>query len=92
LVDSTLTLGELRLAEGDGLATLACAEKALAADPYDERAFRLLIAAHLLRGDRAGTLDAVRRTIDALAELGVAPDDRTAILLRQAGAAELATR
>ena len=92
LVDSTLTLGELRLAEGDGLATLACAEKALAADPYDERAFRLLIAAHLLRGDRVGTLDAVRRTLDALDELGVDPDCRTAILLRQAGATELATR
>jgi LuxR family transcriptional regulator, maltose regulon positive regulatory protein len=85
-------LGELRLAEGDGLATLACAEKALAADPYDERAFRLLIAAHLLRGNRAGTMDAVRRTLDALDELGVEPDARTAILLRQAGAAELATR
>ena len=33
-----------------------------------------------------------RRTLDALADLGVAPDDRTVILLRQAGAAELATR
>ena len=93
LVDSTLTLGELRLAEGDGLAALSCAERALAADPYDERALRLLIAAHLLRGDRAG--HARRRAPhagDALDDLGVEPDERTAILLRQAGVHELASR
>jgi DNA-binding SARP family transcriptional activator len=92
LVDSTLTLGELRLAQGDGLAASTCAERALAADPYDERAFRLLIAARLSRGDRSGTADAVRRTLAALDDLGVEPDGRTAILLRQAGARELASR
>ena len=92
LVDSALTLGELRLAEGDGLAAVSCAERALAADPYDERAARLLVAAHLLRGDRAATLDAVRRTGEILDDLGVDPDPRTAIVLRQAGVLELASR
>ena len=64
----------------------------LAADPYDERALRLLVAGHLLRGDRAATLDAARRTGEVLDDLGVDPDERTAILLRQAGVHELASR
>ena len=92
LVDSALTLGELRLAGGDGLAAVSCAERVLVADPYDERALRLLVAGHLLRGDRAATLDAARRTGEVLDDLGVDPDERTAILLRQAGVHELASR
>ena len=85
LLDATLTLGELRLGEGAASATLACAERGLVVDPYDERAFRLLIAAHLARGDRAQARLAGRRTRAALDELGVEPDDQTAILLRRAG-------
>jgi LuxR family transcriptional regulator, maltose regulon positive regulatory protein len=85
LLDATLTLGELRLSEGAPTATLECAERGLAADPYDERAFRLLIAAHLQRGDRAQVHLAVQRTLAALEELGVEPDHETAILLRRAG-------
>ncbi|MET0459218.1 MAG: BTAD domain-containing putative transcriptional regulator [Ilumatobacteraceae bacterium] len=92
LVDAALTLGELRLAGGDGLAAASCAERALTADPYDERALRLLIAGHLSRGDRAATSDACRRTRDVLDDLGVEPDERTVILLRQAGVHELASR
>ena len=42
LVDSTLTLGELRLAEGDGLATLACAERRWPPTPTTNGRFRLL--------------------------------------------------
>ena len=54
-------------------------------DPYDERAFRLVIAAHLQRGDRAQAVLAAQRTLAALDELGVAPAPETAILLRGAG-------
>lgn len=83
LLDALLTLGELRLSEG-APSTVDCAERALAADPYDERAFRLLIAAHLQRGDRSQVRSAVERTLAMLRDLGVDPSPQTAILVRQA--------
>ena len=86
LVDATLTLGELRLSEGAPALTLACAERALAADPYNERAFRLLVAAHLQSGARVQAHTAGQRTLATLEELGVDPEPQTAILLRRAGA------
>ncbi|MGH9116366.1 MAG: BTAD domain-containing putative transcriptional regulator [Acidimicrobiales bacterium] len=88
LADAALALGELRLAEGDTTGTIACAEKVLAANPYAERALRLLLAAHVQRGDRLRARTASRRTLAALAELGLPPQPETAILLRQAGLPE----
>jgi LuxR family transcriptional regulator, maltose regulon positive regulatory protein len=85
LMDAALTLGELRLAEGDPVATAQAAERVLAADPYAERALRLLVAAHLQRGDRGQTQLAVERALATFDELGVGPEPATAILLRQAG-------
>ena len=84
LVDAALTLGELSLAHGDPAAALNCADRALATDPYEERALRLLIAAHLQRGDRAKVRLAVQRTLGALCQLGAQPHRQTAILLGQA--------
>lgn len=84
LLDATLTLGELRLSEGDATGTLACAERALGVDEYCERAYRLLVAAHVQRGDRVAASSAVTRTLAALDDLGVTPDPQTAIVLRQA--------
>jgi DNA-binding SARP family transcriptional activator len=85
LAEAALTLGELRLAEGDTPSTIACAERVLAVDPYAERALRLLLAAHLQRGDRPRAKQAARRANETLAELGLPPEPATAILLRQAG-------
>lgn len=84
LLDATLTLGELRLSEGDATGTLTCAERALGVDEYCERGYRLLVAAHVQRGDRGAASAAVARTLAALDDLGVAPDPQTAIVLRQA--------
>ena len=88
LADAALALGELRLAEGDTTGTIACAEQVLAVNPFAERALRLLLAAHLQRGDRLRARTASRRTLDALVELGLPPQPETAILLRQAGEPE----
>ena len=84
LAEAALTLGELRLAEGDAASTIASAERVLAVDPYAERGLRLLLAAHLQRGDRTQARNAAVRTHAALADLGLPPEPATAILLRQA--------
>jgi DNA-binding SARP family transcriptional activator len=84
LVDAALTLGELRLAEGDANAARYCAERVLAVDPFVERALRLLIGSGLQRADRSATEAAARRVVAALDELGLEPQPATEILLRQA--------
>ena len=54
-----------------------------APSPYDERAHRLVMAAHLQRHDRAGALAAVDATEAVLDEIGVPPEEATAMLIRQ---------
>jgi LuxR family transcriptional regulator, maltose regulon positive regulatory protein len=86
LVDAALDLGELEIVR-DGPARAAdCAERALAADPFDERAHRLALAAALQCRDRAAAHAALARLLDRLGELGADPDATTAMLLRQAHA------
>jgi DNA-binding SARP family transcriptional activator len=58
-----------------------------AAVPYDERAHRLAIAAHLATGDRSAAVAAGRATSAVLADLAVAPEPSTELLLRQVAAA-----
>jgi DNA-binding SARP family transcriptional activator len=84
LLDATLTLGELELVGGDVGRATRCAELSIAADPYDERAHRLAVAAGLHAGDRSGTAIAIARLHQALDELGVGPAEPTQMLLRQA--------
>src|SRR5262249_49992166 len=84
LTDATLTLGERRLAEGDTTQALHLAERVLAADAAAERALRLLLAAHLHRGEPVAVTAAVRRVEAALSDLGVRPEPPTAMLIRQA--------
>ncbi len=83
------------------LATLLCdagrfdaaarwGERVRDAVPYDERAHRAAIAAHLGRGDRDAAMHTARVTWAMLRELGVQPDCETRVLLRQAGASRLA--
>ncbi|HEY1279974.1 MAG TPA: BTAD domain-containing putative transcriptional regulator [Acidimicrobiales bacterium] len=81
--ESLLELGELRLVRGDADKALTDAERALALDPYSERAHRLALAAALRSHDRP-RIDAVRqRTLTMLDELDVTPEAATEILLRQ---------
>lgn len=82
---SLLDLGELRIARGQTAQALLDAERALALDPYSERAHRLAIAAALHGHDRERTSVVADRTMAMLDELGVEPEPATKILLRQAG-------
>jgi DNA-binding SARP family transcriptional activator len=86
LVDAVLEQGELDLIGGSAATATSCAERALAADPFRERAHRLAVAAHLQARDRGATAEATGRLGEMLGELGVPPEDTTAMLLRQADA------
>ena len=90
LVAATLTLGEIELVGDAALRASSRAERVLAADPYDERAHRLAIAARIQAGDRTATTVAIDRMREALGDLGVGPDERTQVLLRQADHAQRA--
>jgi LuxR family transcriptional regulator, maltose regulon positive regulatory protein len=83
-LDSLLELGELRLVRGDADKSRADAERALALDPYSERAHRLAIAAALRNHDPLRIDAACRRALMILDELGATPEAPTQILLRQA--------
>ncbi|MGN6792118.1 MAG: BTAD domain-containing putative transcriptional regulator [Streptosporangiaceae bacterium] len=83
LVDSTLTLGEIRLSEGRPADSVRSAHAALAADAYNERAHRLAIATQIQLGDHAAASAAARRMMRALSEVGAVPADTTKILLRR---------
>ena len=84
LADAALLFGERRLAAGDTGQALRLAERVLAADPVAERALRLLLAARLHRAAPVAVAAAVGRIEAALADLGVAPEPATAMLLRRA--------
>jgi DNA-binding SARP family transcriptional activator len=86
LVDACLTLGELELTRGEVSRVVACAERALAADPYRERAHRLAIAVSLQARDRAALQQARAHLQATLDDLGVDPEETTQMLLRQAAA------
>ena len=84
LSEAALRLGELLLVAGrfDDAATWA--DRVGRASPYDERACRLAIAAHIHRRDRQAIVHAVSATLAMLADLGVEPETPTRMLLRQA--------
>jgi LuxR family transcriptional regulator, maltose regulon positive regulatory protein len=94
LAEAAVTLGELELVGGAARAAATLAERVLAADPYDERAHRLAVAAHMQAGDRSATGAAVDRLTGMLAELGAPAEPATQILLRNAAdwAAPVTTR
>jgi DNA-binding SARP family transcriptional activator len=83
-LDSLLELGELRLVRGDPDMARTDADRALALDPYSERAHRLALAAALRNHDRLRIDGARRRALVALDDLGATPEPATDILLRQA--------
>jgi WD40 repeat protein/DNA-binding SARP family transcriptional activator len=74
-------LGEARLRSGDQTGAATAAEAAIAADPFRESAYRLLIRAFAAAGDGAAGLRVYDRCRDLLAlELGVDPAPETQAL------------
>lgn len=77
-----------RLAETDRLAqALAIGQKLLSVDPFQESIHRAVMRIHLQRGERALALkqyEACRETL--MRELGVEPDEETALLAKEARA------
>jgi DNA-binding SARP family transcriptional activator len=65
------------------------AERVRDAAPYDERAHRLAIAAHIDNDDRTAARHAARTTMVMLADLAVDPEPATQALLTQATARQL---
>jgi DNA-binding SARP family transcriptional activator len=84
LTEAALRLGEMLLVAGRFDEAATWADRVARASPYDERAYRLAIAAHIHRRDRQAIVHAVSATLAMLAELGVEPDTPTQMLLRQA--------
>ena len=84
LTTTALRLGELLLVAGrfDDAATWA--DRVTRSAPYDERAHRLAIAAHIHRRDRRAIAHAVATTLALLDDFGVDPEPETKMLLRQA--------
>jgi DNA-binding SARP family transcriptional activator len=80
--DSLLELSELRLVRGQAANALVNAERALALDPYSERAHRLAIAAAIRTYDQRRADTVTERALAMLEELGVEPEPATRILLR----------
>lgn len=68
---------ELAAAAGEPTEARALAERAVAADPWSERAYRALAAAQLDAGDDAGAALTLRRCENVLAELGVDAEPAT---------------
>lgn len=86
VTDTALRLGELHFVSGRCDLAVTWAERVRSASPYDERAHRLAVAAHLQRGDRLAAARAVAATRTMLAELAADPEPATEMLLRQADA------
>jgi LuxR family transcriptional regulator, maltose regulon positive regulatory protein len=84
LREAALRLGELLLVAGRFDEAAMWADRVGRASPYDERAYRLAIAAHIHRRDRQAIVHAVTTTRAMLDELGVEPEASTKMLLRQA--------
>jgi DNA-binding SARP family transcriptional activator len=82
-VRAAVRAGELLVGRGDLDEAEAVARRALAADPWSEDAYAVLIAGALANGDRSGA----RRLLDhcraAVAEIGVEPSDAIQQLARR---------
>jgi LuxR family transcriptional regulator, maltose regulon positive regulatory protein len=82
-VATTLTAGNLLLARGDHDQPEDLATRALAAEPWSEKAYQLLTATLLARGDRAGARRALDQCFEMLDDLGVEASPQTLQLVQQ---------
>jgi LuxR family transcriptional regulator, maltose regulon positive regulatory protein len=81
-VAAAVRAGELTLAAGRPDEALRLAARALETEPWSEQAHRLMVAAHLARGDRAAARRAMDTCLAQLDDLGVPPTEDTEIVLR----------
>jgi predicted ATPase/DNA-binding SARP family transcriptional activator len=83
-------LGEAALARGEPIEAIEAARRQLALDPWREAAYRQLMRALTLSGDRAAALAAYARCQKVLRdELDVVPDDETRLLAEQIEGGEI---
>jgi DNA-binding SARP family transcriptional activator len=80
-VAAAIRAGELWLAARAGDDARRAASCAIAADATSEPAYRLLARSYLANGDRSSACSTLERGIGALADIGVEPDETTAVLL-----------
>jgi DNA-binding SARP family transcriptional activator len=83
--------GQLLAGRGDGDEAEAVAHRALAADPWSEQAYAVLVGVALARGDRSGARRMLDRCLDALADLQVEPSPATEQLRRRVQGIDLPT-
>lgn len=87
------SMAEHYLAGGRAAEAVAAAGRQLALDPWREVAYRQLMRAHALKGDRAAALAAYARCVETLRDdLGVAPDGETVQLAERIQAGDAALR
>ena len=75
LVQMAARAGELLLARDDPDEARRMGQAALRCDPWCERAHHVVVAAHLAGGQHRAARDALGRYREALAELGLSPDE-----------------
>ena len=85
LVRSALRAGELLAADHELDRAEAMAERAIAVDPWNESAYRLLASVQVERGDRSGARRILGYLEGLLGELGVAPEPATIALRERCG-------
>ena len=82
-VAASVRAGELLLAHDRIDEAVAVATRTIGVEPWSEPAHRVLIAAHLQRGDRAAARRAMQHCHDVLDELGGPVDQLTEMLERR---------
>lgn len=87
-VRAAIRAGNLFLARGDATRAASLGERVLQADAWSEKAYQLLITAHLELGDRAGARRYLGRCREMLHSLGTRPDPQTLTLARKLAAGD----
>ncbi len=82
---AALHAGSAAVAAGDHVLGEALAQRALQADPWSERAHRLLVEARLSSGNLDGARRGLLHALEVLDDLGVAPGPAIFELARRAG-------
>jgi DNA-binding SARP family transcriptional activator len=79
---ASVRAGELLVAKGEIDRALRIGTRAVETEPWSEPAHRLVIVAHLTRGDRSSARRALDRCRRAVADLGAEPEPETVMLER----------
>ena len=79
---ASVRAGELLVAKGEIDRALLIGTRAVETEPWSEPAHRLVIVAHLARGDRSSARRALDRCHRAVADLGAEPEPETVMLER----------